>query len=339
MYPYNWIQWLLFFYFYCFAGWCIESTIVSVKEKRVINRGFLHGPVLPIYGTGAIMVLICTIPVRENIVLVYFFGMIGATVLEYITGWGMEKIFKVRYWDYSQSFLNLNGHICLVSSLFWGVLSIFMTDVVQEPVEGIILSLSNTVSLILAIVITVVFAADLYVSLKAALDLAKFLGKMQEIRVELEELAEQIREDAMRAVKERSAETIGNMVEYSIAMKENIKGLPEKAKEKQAFVMNFLKELPQETKLKLPDGWSRQELAEQLFELQEEKRSAIIERLKSLQGERTEVLKKVSGGERKRLIRRHPSAISVRFKEAFEEVKITIEEKRNQKDKKEKENS
>ena len=102
-------QWLLLFYLYCFAGWVWESCYVSALKHKWINRGFLKGPLLPIYGSGAIVVLISTITVKENIFLVFIIGMIAATVLEYITGELMESIFHVRYWDYSNKPLILNG--------------------------------------------------------------------------------------------------------------------------------------------------------------------------------------------------------------------------------------
>ena len=119
---YNIYQWFIFFYIYCFLGWCIESTIVSFENKKLINRGFLSGPLLPIYGLGAVLVLFITLPFRNNLFAVYFVGMIAATILEYFTGWLMETIFKVRYWDYSYYKIQYKGRICLVCSLFWGVL-------------------------------------------------------------------------------------------------------------------------------------------------------------------------------------------------------------------------
>lgn len=97
MYSYSLIQWILFFYIYCFLGWIIESTIVSVTRKKLVNRGFLIAPMLPLYGTGAILILFVSLPVKDNIFLVYFFGMIAATILEYFTGWLMETLLKMKY--------------------------------------------------------------------------------------------------------------------------------------------------------------------------------------------------------------------------------------------------
>src|SRR5574344_2410179 len=126
MFSYNIIQWFFFFYFYCFLGWIWESSYVSVCDKKLTNRGFLNGPLLPIYGSGACIILMATLPVKGSIVLIFIFGMTAATVLEYITGSVMESIFKIRYWDYSNEKFNLNGHICLLCSFAWGVFSVLL---------------------------------------------------------------------------------------------------------------------------------------------------------------------------------------------------------------------
>ena len=101
MYTYTWYQWLAFFYVYCFLGWIFESTYVCLKQKRLVNRGFLRLPMLPLYGSGAVMMLWVSLPVRDSLPLVYISGFIAATALEYVTGAVMERLFKVRYWDYS----------------------------------------------------------------------------------------------------------------------------------------------------------------------------------------------------------------------------------------------
>ena len=112
MLGYTWIQWAFFFFFYSFFGWCFESAYVSLKQKRLVNRGFIHGPFLPLYGTGGVMMLVVSSPFRDNLLLTFVAGCIGATVLEYVTGVAMEALFKVRYWDYSHKKLNFQGQIC-----------------------------------------------------------------------------------------------------------------------------------------------------------------------------------------------------------------------------------
>ena len=108
---YSLTQWLLFFYISCFIGWIWECCYVSVRKREWVNRGFLHGPFLPIYGSGAIVILLSTINVRDSIPLIFIMGMISSTILEFVTGCCMEKLFGVRYWDYSDKPFNVKGYI------------------------------------------------------------------------------------------------------------------------------------------------------------------------------------------------------------------------------------
>jgi len=188
MYSYHMVQWLLFLYIYCFLGWVWESCYVSVKSRRWINRGFMHGPYLPIYGFGAIAVLLMTIPVKENLVLVYLFGMIGATVLEYITGAVMEHLFHVRYWDYSKERWNLNGHICLKCSLAWGAFSILMVRVIHCPIESLVYRIPAQIAQTIAFVLTVVIAVDFTQSFNEAMDLKELLENLTEANEEIRKL-------------------------------------------------------------------------------------------------------------------------------------------------------
>ena len=114
-------QWILYFYVYCFLGWIFESCYVSFRKKEWVNRGFLHGPFLPIYGSGAVMMLFVSEPFKNNLILTYFAGVVGATLLELVTGAAMEALLKVRYWDYSNQKFNYKGYICLSSSVAWGI--------------------------------------------------------------------------------------------------------------------------------------------------------------------------------------------------------------------------
>ncbi|MDO5416978.1 MAG: hypothetical protein Q4F29_07255 [Lachnospiraceae bacterium] len=192
MYGYTWYQWLLIFYCYCVCGWIFESTYVSFKSRRFVNRGFLRLPMLPLYGTGAVMMLFVSIPVKDNLVLVYIAGVIGATVLEYVTGWGMEKLFKMRYWDYSNQRFQINGYICLSSSIAWGFLTIFLTEVIHRPVERMILGIHPAAALVLTAGISVVFVADVIESTRAALDLGRALEAMTRMKAEMEEMQVQL---------------------------------------------------------------------------------------------------------------------------------------------------
>lgn len=185
MFDYNFFQWLIFFYIYCFVGWCIESTIVSVEQKKFVNRGFLRSPMLPIYGFGALAILFSTLPVRHNPVLVYIFGMISTTALEYFTGWLMETTLKMKYWDYSNEKLNYKGRICVKSSLFWGFLSLFLMYALHDFIEKIVLSMSRLTMGTILIIVSFIFVSDLVYAIRTALDVNKILARMTEIKAEL----------------------------------------------------------------------------------------------------------------------------------------------------------
>jgi uncharacterized membrane protein len=189
MHTYTASQWILFFFFYCFCGWLWESCYVSVRQHRWVNRGFLHGPLLPIYGFGAIIILLATIRVQSQDGLVFLFGMIAATALEYVTGYVMERLFQVRYWDYSHQRFQLNGYICLSSSLAWGVFSVLLVRFVHPPIAELLVRIPALVSEIGAYVLVAVTSMDAVQSFRAAMDLKEVLTRLTEENEELRRLA------------------------------------------------------------------------------------------------------------------------------------------------------
>ena len=210
MYVYTLGQWLLFFFLYCFLGWVWESCYVSVRQRRWVNRGFLHGPLLPIYGFGAVIILWATLPVRGSLALIFLLGMLAATALEYVTGAAMEALFKVRYWDYSKQPCNLHGYICLTSSVAWGFFSILLVRFLHPPVEDLILALPGFLTDALACVLTVVTTADAVRSFQAAMDLREVLTRLTEENEDLRRLARRVEvysafaEDDLRKFRERT---------------------------------------------------------------------------------------------------------------------------------------
>lgn len=185
MYSYSLLEWLLFFYIYCFIGWCWETIYISVKKCKFVNRGFMHGPFLPIYGTGAIMILVVSAPFQDNLILTYLAGVVGATALELITGALMEALFKVRYWDYSNLKFNYKGHICLSSSVAWGFFTILMTRFLHKPVEHFVLTLPESVLNWGTAVLSCYVVVDFAISFHGALNLRILLDKMDKVKEEL----------------------------------------------------------------------------------------------------------------------------------------------------------
>lgn len=192
MYAYTLGQWILFFYVYCFFGWIFESVYVSLKKHKFVNRGFMYGPFLPIYGSGAILALFVTIPVRDNYVQMYLLGAIATTILEYVTGVVMETVFKIRYWDYSRQKFNFQGHICLSSTITWGFLVVFIVKVVHKPVESLILSLSGYVYELLVYGLTLYFVADFTLAFKEAIELRELLVYMEKAKNDMERMRKRL---------------------------------------------------------------------------------------------------------------------------------------------------
>ena len=186
MYSYSLTHWILFFFFYCFLGWIWECFYVSAtrawknKKWEFVNRGFLHGPLIPIYGFAAIVILLTTIRLRENTAAVYIIGACTATLFELVTGTVMERLFKVKYWDYSELPLNYKGHICLFVSLFWGAFAVLLVQGIHVPVETLLLQAPSFVCEIVAFSFIAIFAYDVTVSFNEAMDLREVLESLSE---------------------------------------------------------------------------------------------------------------------------------------------------------------
>lgn len=211
MQSYHLTQWVLFFFIYSFIGWVWECYFVSVRKRRWVNRGFMYGPMLPIYGFGALAVLISTIRVRDSIPLIFLFGMVGATLLEYVTGAVMERLFNVKYWDYSNQKFNLNGYICLTSSLGWGLFSVLLVKFVHVPIEGAVLKIPTIIAEGIAFVLTVAAAVDVTQSFNDAMDLKRILAQLEESKKQIRKIQEKLKvasEEFVEDYRQRAGEFV-----------------------------------------------------------------------------------------------------------------------------------
>lgn len=203
----------------------------------------MHGPFLPLYGSGAIAILFLALPVRDNLFMIFILGMIGATILEFFTGIAMEKLFHMRYWDYTNMPLNLRGYISLPSSLLWGAFSIFLVRVVHRPVEHMLLSLPNLVANVAAFVLTIVVVYDFALSFSEAMDLREVLAKATENAERIRELEKNLgkrlekRVDVVVAVLDDDVKQIrernGRILEELQAYVKRQKQLREEGKDRQ----------------------------------------------------------------------------------------------------------
>lgn len=314
MYNYSITQWLFFFYFYCFFGWCFESTYVSLKEKHPVNRGFMRGPFLPLYGSGAIMMLVVSMPFQDNVFLTYVAGCIGATILEYVTGVTMETLFKVRYWDYSNQKFNFQGHICLESSLAWGLLTILMTEFVHKWVENVVFMIPSSVLTIVTYVLTIGIAADFALSFKAAMDLRDVLIRMERAKEELERIQKRL--DVMIAVISEDittykAEFTENMNIKREAFSESVETRMDDLKLSIDEKLAKLKELTVE---KPEEYWGS--MKSEYMELRSKYSRNLEERSR---------LGSIRDFFQRDLIRSNPTMTSKKFREALEELKAKAE--------------
>lgn len=211
---------LLYFVLYSFMGWCLESVYKTILEKKPINSGFLYGPFCPIYGFGAIIMILLFQNLSNHIILVFLISMVTLTVWEYIVGVILEKIFKTKYWDYSDLKFNINGRICLKNSIYWGILGVFFTTILHPYIQSIIELIPNRTLFYANMIIYVILITDVIVTV------SKMLFIDQKIQ-QLYEIGEMIKEKITELKENESLEKV---------YKENIQKMIIELKEKQEKV-------------------------------------------------------------------------------------------------------
>lgn len=144
------LDWLLWFFLYSFVGWAWETALFTVQERRFVNRGFLNGPFCPIYGFGALLLLLLLENKVSNIFALFFIALILTTSLEYLTAVLLENLFRAKWWDYSMFPLNYKGRISVISSAVFGIFAVLqirffhpfvrsLTGQIPEHLKSIIL--------------------------------------------------------------------------------------------------------------------------------------------------------------------------------------------------------
>jgi len=183
--------WLFLFFLFNVIGWSLECTIESLWHKRLINRGFLKGPYIPIYGIGGIMMAFVGLGLRHNGFLVYITGMLAATLLEYMVGSILERAFKKQFWDYSMLQFTYKNRISLMSSMFWGVLTLFQTYVLYDIVSPLAHAVPLNLRSAICAVMTMVMGIDALIQIKRQINIEKLLAKLS---------IEKVRENLLRTI-------------------------------------------------------------------------------------------------------------------------------------------
>lgn len=163
--------------FYAFLGWLIEVIAIGWKKKKFVNRGFLIGPYCPIYGWGALSIILLVGRNTNDVLSVFLKSFFVCSLLEYFTSYLMEKIFKIRWWDYSHRRFNINGRICLETMIPFSLLALFIIYFLQPIIVNLVGYLSKTTVIIVAIIIFIIFLVDIIISLYILL---KIKGKIKD---------------------------------------------------------------------------------------------------------------------------------------------------------------
>jgi uncharacterized membrane protein len=200
MIPMNIYYISLYFFIYGFLGWCAEVGFAAAKEHKFVNRGFLNGPVCPIYGVGVTAVTVLLTPYKENVLLLYVLSVILVTLLEGITGWTMDKIFHNKWWDYTDQRFNIGGYICLGFSLMWGFACVIIMVFIHPLIHTLLTFIPYTVGIIFISLFGITMLTDLYVTASAIFKFNKRLSSMEKIAKELHEISDQLGEDIYEKV-------------------------------------------------------------------------------------------------------------------------------------------
>lgn len=169
---YNIFYLFLLFFIYSMIGYITEIIVVSLNTKKLIfSRGFLIGPYIPIYGIGVICMVRLLSKYQNDLLALFVMSILVCTILEYITSLIMEKIFKLRWWDYSHKSFNINGRVCLTNSILFGVGGLAITKLINPVIENYLSKIPEYITIILGIVFTIIFIVDFIISIIAMLNI------------------------------------------------------------------------------------------------------------------------------------------------------------------------
>ena len=183
----------MYFLIYSIAGWILESIYRSFCEKRIVNSGFLNGPLCPIYGVGAVIMLLFLQYFKNNIILLFIISFLVFSAWEYLVGVFLEKTFKTKYWDYSDQKFNFKGRICLFNSVCWGVLGVIFIHFIHPLVVELLQSVNPIALRIIFITISVIFIIDAVISIIKIKGIRAALDKIEELNEQIKEKLDEMK--------------------------------------------------------------------------------------------------------------------------------------------------
>ena len=196
------LQMLTFIIIYSFLGWVLESVSKSIEQKELVNSGFLKGPICPIYGFGALIMILGLSFLKDNIILLFIVSFFILSLWEYIVGVFLEKVFKTKYWDYSHLKFNFQGRICLKNSLAWGVLGVLFVRYIHPCIANVVILIPIHDLKYLLIIIYSALTVDVVTSISEVTNLELAISKMNELGDTIKEKVEELKNTKTKVNKE-----------------------------------------------------------------------------------------------------------------------------------------
>lgn len=196
------IHYFLWLIFYSFCGWVYESTLCSVTERRPVNRGFLIGPICPVYGVGAVVTLLFLSGLKGHIPLLFLAGAVLTCTVEYLTAVILEKAFHAKWWDYSHMKFNIQGRVSLLGALVFGLFAVALIEFIHPPVRTLTEQLPLPIRILLSVVFFVLILIDVFSTVRHILRLN---GRLEEIQQAFTRFVEHLPQPATAADAIRQA--------------------------------------------------------------------------------------------------------------------------------------
>ena len=187
-------QLVSFFFIYGFLGWCTEVCFQALSKGKLVNRGFLNGAICPIYGIGVVIVVWVLEPLAPHGLILFAGSLILCSILEWITGFVLEKLFHQRWWDYSNEPCNIGGYICLRFSIMWGFACVFVVDIIQPTIAWLVSLVPHTLGIVLLCILGAGFLTDCAATVKTMIGLNRELKRIDEGAAKLRKMSDEITE-------------------------------------------------------------------------------------------------------------------------------------------------
>ncbi len=188
------LYYITYFFIYSFAGWILESVCKTIEQRKLVNSGFLNGPFCPIYGFGAIIMLLCLSFLKDKPILLFIISFFVLSIWEYLVGLFLEKVFKTKYWDYSHLKFNIQGRVCLKNSLFWGVLGVVFIRYMHPFLETYIKLVPINLLLYINIIVGIAILVDLVFSIIAITNFETMVKKINELGDTIKDKVKELKE-------------------------------------------------------------------------------------------------------------------------------------------------